>query len=110
MTDLESVSALARGVGRDFDRAGLHEESRILQALVSLVTSGVPSAVVHIHGDAVPAAEASSYLRSLCTHPTAWPSLEPAHLEPAEWRRRLETLATALADRAEAGRLDADRP
>jgi len=100
LTDLESVTALARGLDREFDRAGLEDEGRILNALMQLIEIGAPRSVIHIHGERVPYEAACAYLCSLSTHPTAWPQLEVGHLEPQDWRRRLTSFADSVASYA----------
>jgi hypothetical protein len=109
LTDLESVTALARGLDKEFDRAGLEDEGRILNALVQLIELGAPRAVIHIHGERVPYETACAYLCSLSTHPTAWPQLEVGHLDPQDWRRRLTSFADIVASYARERGLSVER-
>jgi len=109
LTDLESVTALARGLDKEFDRAGLRDEGRILNALLQLIETGAPRAVIHIHGERVPYEAACAYLCSLSTHPTAWQQLEVGHLEPQDWRLLLTSFADVVESYARERGLPVER-
>lgn len=109
MSDLEGLSTVARRLERDFASAGLSDEAKILSALMTLIEAEVPRAVVHIHGEPISYGEAPAYLHSLCTHPTAWPSLQIGDLEPSQWQEHLGRFARELESCARERGLAVDR-